>query len=244
MRRVALLPVALSLVAGVTDVTSWILLGGFFSAHVTGNLVILAADVVTRTTPDLAALLAIPVFVITTAGATVLARRIGAHSPRTATALLGTQATLLIAAGALSFTTHASVNPKQGMSVVIGMCAVCAMAAQNAYLHLVPARSVSTAVMTGNLVSATVTATDLIRSRGRDLAAREKWTDNWPLLAGFVVGCLIGAIGATLLNDQASVIPAVLAVALLVWQLTKGRASPPPAITASTFHDPTLEELK
>lgn len=224
MKRIPLLPVALSLVAGVTDVTSWILLGGFFSAHVTGNLVILAADAVTRTTPDLAALLAIPVFIITTAGATMLARRIGAHSPGTTTALLGLQASLLILAGALSFTTHASADPKQAMAVVIGMCAVCAMAAQNAYLHLVPARSMSTAVMTGNLVAATVTATDLIRSGGKDTAAREKWTDNWPLLAGFLVGCLIGAAGATLLSDQAAVVPALLAVALLIWQITRQRA--------------------
>ena len=77
MNRGVVIPTALSLIAGVTDVTSWLLLGGFFSAHVTGNLVVVAADVVTGTPPDIVALLAIPVFIVTTTIATVLARRIG-----------------------------------------------------------------------------------------------------------------------------------------------------------------------
>lgn len=81
MNRAIFIPTALSLIAGVTDVTSWLLLGGFFSAHVTGNLVVVAADIVTGTPPDIVALLAIPVFILTTAIATVIARRIGARSP-------------------------------------------------------------------------------------------------------------------------------------------------------------------
>ena len=45
------IPAVLALLAGITDVTSWILLGGLFTAHVTGNLVLVAADSVTGTTP-------------------------------------------------------------------------------------------------------------------------------------------------------------------------------------------------
>jgi len=216
MNRAIFVPTALSLIAGVTDVTSWLLLGGFFSAHVTGNLVVVAADVVTGTPPDIVALLAIPVFILTTAIATAVARRIGSNAPRVTTVLFGAQAAFLVAAGVLSFTTHASAHPKDGMAIVIGICAVCAMAFQNAYLHIVPPRALSTAVMTGNLVAATVAATDILRTRGKAPDARAKWTASWPLLAGFIGGCLIGAGGATLLSDHAAIIPAVLAVALLI----------------------------
>lgn len=111
---------------------------------------------------------------------------------------------------------HASVHPSAGPAVLIGMFAVCAMAVQNAYLHLVPATALSTAVMTGNLVAATTAATDIVRSRGRDRAARQRWSRSWPLLAGFVGGCLIGAAAATLLSDRAAAVPAVCAVALLI----------------------------
>ena len=61
---------ALSVIAGVTDVTSWLLLGGFFSAHITGNLVVIAADVVTHSPTNIAAVLSIPAFVVVTAIAT------------------------------------------------------------------------------------------------------------------------------------------------------------------------------
>jgi uncharacterized membrane protein YoaK (UPF0700 family) len=207
------MPAALSIIAGVTDVTSWLLLGGFFSAHVTGNLVVMAADVITGTVPDLASMLAIPVFVVTTVIATAIARRIGLHATLV---LLSAQAALLVIAALLAFTTHASENPKQGIAVVIGMLAVCAMATQNAYLHLVPVSVSSTAVMTGNLVTATVALTDMVRTRGADPAARVRWADSWPLLAGFLGGCLLGAVGATLFSDHAATIPALLAAALVI----------------------------
>ncbi|WP_382304013.1 YbhB/YbcL family Raf kinase inhibitor-like protein [Herbiconiux sp. UC225_62] len=223
MNRALVIPTSLSLIAGVTDVTSWLLLGGFFSAHVTGNVVVVAADLVTGAPPDVVAMLAIPVFILTTALATVVARRIGSQSPHVTSVLFGAQAAFLVAAGALSFTTHASAHPRSAMAIVIGICAVCAMATQNAYLHIVPPRALSTAVMTGNLVAATVAATDILRTRGHAPGAAARWTASWPLLAGFVGGCLIGAAGATLFSDQAALIPALLAVTLLaIHQITKG----------------------
>jgi len=216
MNRSIALPTALSVIAGVTDVTSWLLLGGFFSAHITGNLVVIAADVVTGREPDIVAVLAIPVFVFVTALATSVARRISAQSLLLTRVLFAAQAAFLTAAAALSFTTHASADPKHGIAIVIGICAVCAMATQNAYLHIVPPKALSTAVMTGNLVTATVALTDIFRSKGEAREARTKWSASWPLLAGFIGGCLIGAFGARLVGDQGAIVPAVFAVLLLI----------------------------
>ena len=79
--------------------------------------------------------------------------------------------------------------------------------------------------MTGNLVVATIAAFDLVVSRGRSQAAREHWTDTWPLLAGFISGCLVGAGSSTLFGDHAAVVPAVLAIAVLAAVvITKKRA--------------------
>ena len=210
------LPAALSLIAGVTDVTSWLLLGGFFSAHVTGNLVVVAADVVTGRAPNLAAVLAIPVFILTTAAATVVARSLAERGRASGVTLvlLGAQSLLLVAAATLSFTARASADPSAPIAIVIGLCAVCAMAAQTAYLHLVPPKAASTGVMTGNLVAATVALVDLVLRGGRAVDARGQWRATWPLLAGFVGGCLVGAAGASAFSDRAAVIPAALATIL------------------------------
>lgn len=208
------MPGVLALVAGVTDVTSWILLGGFFTAHVTGNLVLIAADVVSGTPPHLASVLALPVFVVTTVVATAVARRSAGHDGAIRRMLLGAQALLLVAAAALSFTGTASASPQSALALMIGLLAVCAMAFQNAYLHLALPKAPSTAVMTGNLVVATIAAYDLVVSRGRSTTALDRWKQTWPLLAGFVGGCLVGAAASRLLGDHAAVVPAVLAVAV------------------------------
>jgi len=250
------LPAALSLIAGVTDVTSWLLLGGFFSAHVTGNLVVVAADVVTGTPPNIAAVLAIPVFILTTAIATVVARRVAAATARSSSlpapvtitrVLLGSQAVLLIAAAALSFTTRASADPHTPVAIVIGLCAVCAMAAQNAYLHLVPLKAASTGVMTGNLVTATVALVDIVLRTTRSASARQQWTATWPLLAGFIGGCLVGAAGASLFSDRAAVVPAVLATLLFIVLLARRAPRAPqqepttPLTTTSTTTTPKFQ---
>lgn len=208
------LPTVLALLAGVTDVTSWILLGGLFTAHITGNLVVLAANIVTGTPPRFAAVLALPVFILAVIVATTIARRFAAQRERTRNVLLGAQAVFLFAAAAVSFTTHASANPDAPLAVLIGMCAVAAMAMQNSYLHLVPKTAPSTGVMTGNLVTTVIATVDLVTTRGGSANALSRLKASAPLLAGFVLGCLLGSAASALFGDQAAVVPAVLATAI------------------------------
>ena len=56
-----LLPSVLSMIAGSADVISFLGLGGLFTAHITGNLVILAAHLVSGGTAPLAPMLSVPV---------------------------------------------------------------------------------------------------------------------------------------------------------------------------------------
>ena len=219
------LPGVLALLAGVTDVTSWILLGGLFTAHVTGNLVLVAADIVTGSAPHLVTVLALPAFLITTVAATAVARKLAGNDRRMQRTLLGAQAVLLAGAAVLSFVGHASASPQGGLALAIGLCAVCAMATQNAYLHLAWPKAPSTAVMTGNLVVATIALFDLISSRAGTTTALSRWKDTWPLLAGFVGGCFIGAAASMLFGDHAAVVPAILAIAIFAITTRTARTS-------------------
>jgi uncharacterized membrane protein YoaK (UPF0700 family) len=58
-----LLPAVLSTTAGAVDVIGFLALGGLFTAHITGNVVVVAAHYVTGGFGDIGPLLAVPVFV-------------------------------------------------------------------------------------------------------------------------------------------------------------------------------------
>src|SRR3979411_3564838 len=69
-----LLPTVLSIIAGSVDAIGFLGLGGLFTAHVTGNLVILAAHLVSGSGAPVAPMLSVPVFVAALGLATLLAR--------------------------------------------------------------------------------------------------------------------------------------------------------------------------
>jgi uncharacterized membrane protein YoaK (UPF0700 family) len=71
--RLLLLATVLSVIAGSADVISFLGLGGLFCAHITGNLVILAAHLVTGTPGTVALLLSVPVFILVLALTRLLA---------------------------------------------------------------------------------------------------------------------------------------------------------------------------
>jgi len=60
---IAILPTVLSVIAGSADVISFLGLG-LFNAHITGNLVILAAHIVARGTADVKLMLSAPIFIL------------------------------------------------------------------------------------------------------------------------------------------------------------------------------------
>ena len=61
---IMLLPFVLGFVAGSVDVIGFLGLDGLFTAHITGNLVLLAAHIVTGGVAGLAPMLSIPVFMV------------------------------------------------------------------------------------------------------------------------------------------------------------------------------------
>src|SRR3979411_2363457 len=69
-----LLPTVLSVIAGSVDAIGFLGLGGLFTAHVTGNLVILAAHLASGGKAPFAPMLSVPVFVAALGLATLLAR--------------------------------------------------------------------------------------------------------------------------------------------------------------------------
>ncbi|HLZ89557.1 MAG TPA: YoaK family protein [Puia sp.] len=179
--RVGALSLLLTFIAGYTDVTTFVAADKLFSAHITGNFIVLAYDLIRGA--DRSAymkLLAFPVFVIA-AMAAAWYDRAGGRPGR----LLRLEGALLLLAAGLSGPLHSNF--------AAAMLIVAAMAVQNAFWRLYPALSWGmTTVMTGNVTTATVSFVQGFWARPRNT---EKLTQSRRILAMaglFLSGCLCG----------------------------------------------------
>jgi uncharacterized membrane protein YoaK (UPF0700 family) len=233
-------PFTLSLIAGMVDVTSFLLLDGLFAAHVTGNVVVIAADVATGQPVRPAAVLAVFVFVVVTAVLTVAVERSCRAPYQWASTFLWLQFALLSATAVAAILLVRSPSGGSGDQLFVAVLALAAMACQNALLHLTFQRAASTAVMTGNIVASTVAlvgiavarvrgaspatgslaadcAEDAVSGWDADRAAdRAAWLTLWPLLLGFVSGCVLGAFASEAVNRWAWVAPSLVGGVLAI----------------------------
>ncbi|MRV73240.1 DUF1275 domain-containing protein [Duganella sp. FT92W] len=174
----------LSFLAGYADTVGFVGLGGLFTAHVTGNFVLLGYALVGPVQGIIPKLLAFPVFVLAIAATRVLVARWQQRGrPALARAMM-LQALLLLASSASAWLGGPITAPDTPYALACGMLCVAAMAAQNAYGKLLLPQLPATTVMTGNVTQLVIAITD---ARG----------GNWPPAAGHVLAGVLGfAAGA------------------------------------------------
>ena len=206
------LPPLLSVIAGMVDLIGFFTLGNIFTAHITGNLVLVSAAVVRGGPLNLGQALAIPVFVVAVAITWLVAHTSNKRGPALARLLLGLQFILLAAVLVFSIVTKPSAEPHGPMAGIAAMLAVFAMACQYALLRLALPKVVSTAVMTGNLTNATLALMEVL-SKGSSLTAIDsaRLKASLRLLIGFLLGCLISAAALAFVADWAWALPVALA---------------------------------
>jgi len=200
----------------MVDVIGFLSLG-LFTAHITGNLVVIAALVARGGPPMIAQVLAVPVFIAAVATVWLIARSSARRGPALVRPLLFVQWLLLTCVLTFSVITDPAINPHGLMAIVVAMVAVSAMACQFALLRLAVPGAPSTAVMTGNVTSSVLSLLDgLSRDQPLMEGAHERWKKTLSLLAGFCTGCVAGAVAASWLGEWAWSLPVVLATAALV----------------------------
>jgi len=218
----ARLPPLLSVIAGMVDLTGFFTLGHVFTAHVTGNLVVAAADAVNGGPFNMAQVLAIPVFMLAVAAVWLIAQVSKLHGPSLMRLLLAVHFLLLAAILIFSVVKTPSADPHGLAAGIAVMIAVSAMACQFALLRLAIPGAISTAVMTGNLTNAVLSLMDLLSRRCRpDDELRLKRALQ--LLSGFLVGCLIAATALAVLGDWAWSLPVAVAGVALAWARPSNR---------------------
>jgi len=199
----------LTLVASFTDASTFIGAGRLFSAHVTGNFIVLTYDLVHGADKhEWSKLLAFPMFFV----AVMLAGKVDKWgAPRDDYRLLRIEGCLLLLAGLASAVTRLLAWRPDIVGVGIDMLIITAMGFQNAFGRLY-SKSVfgPTTVMTGNVTS---TALDIVQGwlgRPRDPAKVEHLRENALMIIVFLLGSLSGGLLAWKIGLGAVLLPAVL----------------------------------
>ena len=207
------LPPVLSVIAGMVDVIGFLSLG-LFTAHVTGNLVVIAVQLVRGGPPHLAPILAVPVFIVAVTAAWLIAKASGRRGPALLRPLLLVQFLLLAGVLILSVVGDPASNRHGLITGVTAMIAVSAMGCQFGLLRLALTGAPSTAVMTGNVTNTVLALLDaLSRTQPLTAGANERVKRPLEVLVGFFAGCLAGATAVSFLGDWAWALPVVLAAA-------------------------------
>jgi uncharacterized membrane protein YoaK (UPF0700 family) len=199
--------VCLAFVAGFADASSFVGAGGIFCAHVTGNFVVLAADLARHAHADEWLKLAtFPLFVLAVLAATRLHRRPapgpGARAPRL---LLALMSALFGVAAALAVALPRTAVGWSRPAIVT--CLVIAMGVQNAMHRLNPSLGPMTTVMTGNV-------TQWFMEKLLPVApeAKPKHRLLGVVIAAFAGGCIAGALGVARVGFVVLLVPTAVAL--------------------------------
>ncbi|CAB3799116.1 YoaK family protein [Pararobbsia alpina] len=201
----------LASIAGYVDTFGFVALFGLFTAHVTGNFIMIGAAFAGADHGLLIKWLAFPAFVAGVVFARVLDNRLlhrghGVH----ACALYALQAALLagfMAAGVLAMPV---IDADAPMTIACGLLGAAAMGVQNAHGRLTARSVVPNTVMTGNVTQAVIDAFDLLFSSGEPKArqaARSRLLRTLPPVAGFAIGAGAGAAGYLFASFWALLLP-------------------------------------
>src|SRR5512132_538491 len=189
------LPFVLSVIAGSTDIIGFLGLNGLFTAHITGNIVVLAAHIVAGDPTIFSYILSVPVFMLVLFLTRLLAGALERAGVSALRPLLLLQLLSLVAFLVLCVTAGPWTNADATLAIIAGMCGVAAMAVQNALVQIALRNTPATAVMTTNVTHFMLDLGKvLVGGDAAEVAkARNRAVHTLPVIVGFIIGCGFGA---------------------------------------------------
>lgn len=204
----------LSVTAGCADIIGFLDFNHLFTAHITGNLVILAAHFVIGGDAEIAQMLSVPIFVVILSLTVILARWLESVGRSSLPPLLLLQFLFLAGSLAVCFAAGSRMDPVAPGAIAAGMLVVSAMAVQNALVQISLPGAPATAVMTSNVTRFAVDIGTLLR--GADpidrAKAHSRVARTLPVIIGFTLGCGLGAACEAAMGLRALALPVGLAL--------------------------------
>lgn len=213
-----LLTVGLGFTAGFVDTLAFVALFSFFSAHVTGNFVVLGSALGQPVHGLIAKLLALPTFIVAVAAARLYGRSLERREHSAAVPLLILEAIFLMVFMALGLFAAPITNGDAPLAILTALSGTVAMGVQNAASRTVFASLSPTTVMTGNVTQLAIDAVDLIAGGPEATLhpVRARFKRFWPPVLAFAVGATCGALGYKFGGFASLLVPTVLVVALAI----------------------------
>jgi len=201
---------ALGFLAGYADTLGFIALFGLFTAHVTGNFVLIGRAMVQPSHDVLLKLLVFPVFLIFVALTRVLVLRWQAAGQPALRNCFALQLLLLLGCVACGVLATPITAPDAPLALAAGMLCAAAMSVQNAYAKLLMGKAAATTVMTGNVTQLVIELVDAARGLEGALDRCKKLL--WPIVA-FGAGCISGAFAFKFAGFSGLLLPCAILLA-------------------------------
>ena len=188
----------LAAVAGFVDTLSFVALFGLFTAHVTGNFVLIGAGLAGFGQGVILKLSVFPAFVCGVIASSLIARSMAARPAWQGTRVLHTvQAVLLLGFCAAGVWATPVTQPDSVAALVAGIVGTFAMGVQNAHPRVIARTGgVPNTVMTGNVTQAILDAVDMLSPGTADsvrATARARFAKMLPAIVAFALGAGGGA---------------------------------------------------
>ncbi|KVH74097.1 hypothetical protein WL40_21920 [Burkholderia ubonensis] len=208
----------LAAVAGFVDTLSFVALFGLFTAHVTGNFVLIGAGIAGFGQGILMKLSVFPAFVCGVVASNLIARSLSARPAwQCARALHAVQAVLLLGFCAAGVWATPITQPDSLPALLAGIVGTFAMGVQNAHPRVIPRAGVPNTVMTGNVTQAILDVVDLLSAGTADsvrATARARFAKMLPAIVAFALGAACGALGFRYVGFLALLAPVCALAAL------------------------------
>jgi uncharacterized membrane protein YoaK (UPF0700 family) len=187
--------IILSFVAGYADTSTFVGADGLFSAHVTGNFVIFAYDIVTnQIAGSWIKLIAFPVFILAVFISTLIIDHVN-DDKRAVNRLIILEGFLLIIAGLISW-YYRYENKTPILKDLIPMFVVFALGLQNACGRFFAKEVLApTTVMTGNVTQLIIDLTGYLKNKDQEKQnLKLRVVHAMYVILPFLIGCISGGL--------------------------------------------------
>jgi uncharacterized membrane protein YoaK (UPF0700 family) len=208
--------IGLGFVAGYVDTVGFMSLFGLFTAHVTGNFVLIGSELAHPSHGVLIKLLAFPAFVSAVVLTYLVVSWLRKRERKVLVPILILQIAFLMAFMLFGSLAEPIQNANQLLALYAGSAGAAAMGIQNAASRLILSEIAPTTVMTGNVTQLVIDLMSTVKDKNSAISQRiGKFF--WPVVA-FAVGAISGAFTCVQWQFWSLLIPmSVLSLIAVCW---------------------------